>query len=80
MHLNQWPGGSRANAQLLLQFARQGRLHRLAGFHLAAREFPQATLVLVGRAPGNQDAAISGTDHRGGYMNAFHPSCSSCAA
>ena len=36
--------------------------------------------VLVVRAFGDQDAAVLPADHRRRYMDAFHPSCSSCAA
>ena len=69
---DQRPGGTNLDAQLLLQLTAERRLGRLAGLDLAAGEFPQPTLVLVQRAPGDQHPAIAAANHRGGHCNACH--------
>ncbi|MCY1453699.1 hypothetical protein D9M71_707090 [compost metagenome] len=71
-HLDQRPGGRHANAQLLVQLAGQRGFHRLAGLDLAAGKLPQAALMLVFGAPGDQYPAIGTADHRRGYVQSFH--------
>ncbi|MNN09539.1 hypothetical protein D3C81_1224240 [compost metagenome] len=71
-HLDQRPGCRHADAQLLVQLARQRGFHRLAGLDLAAGELPQTALVLVFGTPGDQHPAIGAADHRRGYVQSFH--------
>ena len=79
LNLDQRPGRLDTNAQLLLQLAGQGPLDGFALLHLAAGELPQAALMLVLRALGDQHSTIGTANHRRGHMHRFHP-CTSCRA
>ncbi|MNP43327.1 hypothetical protein D3C76_1371400 [compost metagenome] len=72
--LDQWPRRSDDDAQLFMKLPRQGPLDRFAVFNLAARELPQAALMLAVGTAGNQDAPVGTADDRNGYMHTFHPS------
>ena len=72
LDLDQWPRLRDHDAQLFLQLAGQGRLDGFVGLDLATGKLPQAALVLLVSAPGNEDLAVGAANDRGGYMDAFH--------
>ena len=80
LDLDQGTRGAHHDPQLFVQFAGQRGLHRLALLDLASGKFPQTALVLVLRAPGDQDASIGTPNHRCCDMNALHPFTSCNAA
>lgn len=70
----------RANAQFLLQFARERSMHGFALFHLATGELPEPALVFVLGSPGEQDASIDTPNHCCCDMHTLHPLTSCNAA
>ena len=79
-HLQQRPRPCDLDAQLLGQFAGEGRGRGLPGLDLASGEFPETALVLVRRALGDEDPALGVADHRGDDMQTSHALCSSVSA
>ena len=71
-HLDQRLRRGNYDAQLLQQLTRQRRLDALTSLDLAARKFPQPTLVLVERALGDQYAPVGTTNDGCGDMDSFH--------
>ena len=58
-----WIDRAHIDAELLVQLPRERALGRLAGFDLAAREFPVAGVDLAGRSLREQKAAVGTLDH-----------------
>lgn len=62
-NLDQWLAVQNPDAQLLLKFAFQRSLNRLPGFHLATGEFPQAALVGIRVALGQEYLSLYTADY-----------------
>jgi hypothetical protein len=68
LELQQWRGVLKPYPQLLLQLALQPPQSCFTGLELTPRKFPQATLVDLGGAAGDENSAIATANDRSHHM------------